>query len=110
MRSRTTEKVARAAASGSRVSDAATPGLGEDVEPAKPPTGSVRGERIAVQTADADEPSIETSDEERLAALEDTFKLYRCHTIMNCANVCPKGLSPAKAIAETKKMMAERAI
>ena len=47
---------------------------------------------------------------ERLDALEDPFRLYRCHTIMNCANVCPKGLSPAKAIAETKKMMAERAI
>ena len=47
---------------------------------------------------------------ERLDDLEDPFRLYRCHTIMNCANVCPKGLSPAKAIAETKKMMAERAI
>jgi len=47
---------------------------------------------------------------ERLDALEDPFRLYRCHTIMNCANVCPKGLNPAKAIAETKKMIAERAI
>ena len=47
---------------------------------------------------------------ERLNELEDPFRLYRCHTIMNCANVCPKGLSPAKAIAETKKMIAERAI
>ena len=47
---------------------------------------------------------------ERLDELEDPFRLYRCHTIMNCANVCPKGLNPAKAIAETKKMMAERAI
>ena len=47
---------------------------------------------------------------ERLDNLEDPFRLYRCHTIMNCANVCPKGLSPAKAIAETKKMIAERAI
>ena len=47
---------------------------------------------------------------ERLDALEDPYRLYRCHTIMNCANVCPKGLSPAKAIAETKKMIAERAI
>ena len=45
---------------------------------------------------------------ERLDELEDPFRLYRCHTIMNCANVCPKGLNPAKAIAETKKMMAER--
>jgi succinate dehydrogenase / fumarate reductase iron-sulfur subunit len=46
---------------------------------------------------------------ERLDSLEDPFRLYRCHTIMNCANVCPKGLNPAKAIAETKKMIAERA-
>ena len=45
---------------------------------------------------------------ERLDQLEDPFRLYRCHTIMNCANVCPKGLSPAKAIAETKKLIAER--
>jgi succinate dehydrogenase / fumarate reductase iron-sulfur subunit len=45
---------------------------------------------------------------ERLDFLEDPFRLYRCHTIMNCANVCPKGLNPAKAIAETKKMLAER--
>ena len=46
---------------------------------------------------------------ERLDQLEDPFRLYRCHTIMNCSNVCPKGLSPAKAIAETKKLVAERA-
>ena len=46
---------------------------------------------------------------ERLDQLEDPFRLYRCHTIMNCANACPKGLNPAKAIAETKKLIAERA-
>ncbi|HTN98916.1 MAG TPA: succinate dehydrogenase iron-sulfur subunit [Nordella sp.] len=45
---------------------------------------------------------------ERLDNLEDPFKLYRCHTIMNCAKACPKGLNPAKAIAEIKKMMVER--
>ena len=45
---------------------------------------------------------------ERLDNLEDPFKLYRCHTIMNCAKVCPKGLNPAKAIAETKKLMVQR--
>jgi succinate dehydrogenase / fumarate reductase iron-sulfur subunit len=45
---------------------------------------------------------------ERLDALEDPFKLYRCHTIMNCAKTCPKGLNPAKAIAEIKQMMAAR--
>ncbi len=45
---------------------------------------------------------------ERLDDLEDPFRLYRCHTIMNCAKACPKGLNPAKAIAEIKKMMIER--
>jgi succinate dehydrogenase / fumarate reductase iron-sulfur subunit len=56
---------------------------------------------------------IDSRDEaagERLDALEDPFKLYRCHTIMNCAQVCPKGLNPAKAIAEVKKLMAERVV
>ncbi len=47
---------------------------------------------------------------ERLDMLEDPFKLYRCHTIMNCANTCPKGLNPGAAIAETKKMMLERQV
>ncbi|HEU4652240.1 MAG TPA: succinate dehydrogenase iron-sulfur subunit [Croceibacterium sp.] len=47
---------------------------------------------------------------ERLDALEDPFRLYRCHTIMNCANVCPKGLNPAKAIAEIKKLQVERQV
>ncbi len=45
---------------------------------------------------------------DRLNKLEDEFKLYRCHTIMNCAQVCPKHLNPAKAIAEIKKMMVTR--
>lgn len=47
---------------------------------------------------------------QRLDHLEDPFRLYRCHTIMNCAQVCPKGLNPAKAIAGIKKMMVERQI
>ncbi len=54
---------------------------------------------------------IDSRDEatsERLDNLEDPFKLYRCHTIMNCAKVCPKGLNPAKAIAEIKRMMVTR--
>jgi succinate dehydrogenase / fumarate reductase iron-sulfur subunit len=47
---------------------------------------------------------------ERLDALEDPFKLYRCHTIMNCAQVCPKGLNPAEAIAGIKSMLVERVV
>jgi succinate dehydrogenase / fumarate reductase iron-sulfur subunit len=46
---------------------------------------------------------------ERLDALQDPFKLYRCHTIMNCTQTCPKGLNPAKAISEIKALMVERA-
>jgi succinate dehydrogenase / fumarate reductase iron-sulfur subunit len=56
---------------------------------------------------------IDSRDEakgERLDNLEDPFRLYRCHTIMNCAQTCAKGLNPAKAIAEIKKMMIERRV
>ena len=45
---------------------------------------------------------------ERLDELDDPFKLYRCHTIMNCTSTCPKGLNPAKAIAEIKIMLINR--
>lgn len=45
---------------------------------------------------------------ERLDEVNDSFKLYRCHTIMNCTRTCPKGLNPAKAIAETKKLIVDR--
>jgi succinate dehydrogenase / fumarate reductase iron-sulfur subunit len=44
---------------------------------------------------------------ERLDQLEDPFRLYRCHTIMNCTKTCPKSLNPAKAIAEIKKLIVE---
>jgi succinate dehydrogenase / fumarate reductase iron-sulfur subunit len=56
---------------------------------------------------------IDSRDEatgDRLDDLEDPFRLYRCHTIMNCTQTCPKGLNPAKAIAEIKKMMVERQV
>ena len=54
---------------------------------------------------------VDSRDEEtgeRLDDLEDPFRLYRCHTIMNCTNTCPKNLNPAKAIGEIKKAMVER--
>ncbi len=54
---------------------------------------------------------VDTRDEatgERLDDLEDPFRLYRCHTIMNCTSACPKDLNPARAIAATKRMIAER--
>ena len=52
---------------------------------------------------------IDSRDEERkerLKTISDKLKLYRCHTIMNCTNSCPKGLNPAKAISSLKKMLA----
>jgi succinate dehydrogenase / fumarate reductase iron-sulfur subunit len=47
---------------------------------------------------------------ERLDNLEDPFRLYRCHTIMNCASACPKGLNPARAIGEIKQMLVKRSV
>lgn len=41
--------------------------------------------------------------QERMAQVDDAYKLYRCHQIMNCAKVCPKGLNPGKAIAKIKQ-------
>ncbi len=52
--------------------------------------------------------SRDEATDERLTQLDDAFKLYRCHTIMNCTDTCPKGLNPAKAIAETKKLLVKR--
>ncbi len=46
---------------------------------------------------------------ERLDNLEDPYRLFRCHTIMNCVDVCPKGLNPTKAIGKIKELMVRRA-
>lgn len=47
---------------------------------------------------------------QRLEELEGAYKVFRCHTIMNCVNVCPKGLNPTKAIGNIKKLMLKRLI
>ena len=52
--------------------------------------------------------SRDESRAERLAELDDAFKVYRCHTIMNCTQTCPKGLNPAEAISGIKRMIASR--
>ena len=54
--------------------------------------------------------SRDDADQQRLEQLNDAFKLYRCHTIMNCTQACPKGLNPGKAIGDLKIMMLEREI
>ncbi|MCW8935389.1 MAG: succinate dehydrogenase iron-sulfur subunit [Gammaproteobacteria bacterium] len=54
--------------------------------------------------------SRDQATDERLQALDDPFKLFRCHTIMNCVQVCPKGLNPTKAIGDIKKMMVKKSL
>jgi succinate dehydrogenase / fumarate reductase iron-sulfur subunit len=54
--------------------------------------------------------SRDESTGERLDSLEDPFRLYRCHTIMNCTKACPKNLNPAEAIAEIKRKLVERQV
>jgi len=56
------------------------------------------------------EDSRDQAFEERLADLEGPFKLFRCHTIMNCVNVCPKGLNPTRAIGRIKHKMVTRSL
>ena len=54
--------------------------------------------------------SRDLADGERLDDLEDPYKLFRCHTIMNCTDVCPKGLNPSKAIGHIKQMLVKRVV
>ena len=84
---------------------------------ARPPARAIGGTATATSARrSCSRPiagSIDSRDEaqgERLDNLEDPFRLYRCHTIMNCAQTCPKGLNPAKAIARIKTMMVERSL
>lgn len=54
--------------------------------------------------------SRDTATEQRLSELDDAFSVFRCHGIMNCVNVCPKGLNPTKAIGQIKSMLLNRAL
>ena len=80
--------------------------------PPAPATGgtatAISGPAILLQAYRWIADSRDEATGERLDQLEDPFRLYRCHTIMNCTKTCPKGLNPAKAIAEIKKLMVER--
>ena len=67
------------------------------------PAGLLQAYRFLADTRDQ-------ASSERLDNLDDPYRLFRCHTIMNCTNTCPKGLNPGKAIGEIKKLMAEREI
>jgi succinate dehydrogenase / fumarate reductase iron-sulfur subunit len=68
------------------------------------------GPAALLQAARWLEDSRDENSGERLDNLEDPFRIYRCHTIMNCAKACPKSLNPAKAIADTKRKLVERQV
>ncbi|KAH8078457.1 hypothetical protein JL720_9648 [Aureococcus anophagefferens] len=68
---------------------------------------SYLGPAVLMQAYRWIEDSRDEFREERLAELDDAFKLYRCHTIMNCSKTCPKHLNPGKAIGEIKKAIAD---
>ena len=68
------------------------------------------GPAALLQAARFINDSRDQATEERLASLDDPFKLFRCHTIMNCVQVCPKGLNPTRAIGEIKKMMVKKSL
>ncbi|QPG04348.1 succinate dehydrogenase iron-sulfur subunit [Salinimonas marina] len=67
------------------------------------PAGLLHAYRFLADTRD-------TATEERLSDLDDAFSVFRCHSIMNCVSVCPKGLNPTKAIGKIKSMLLQRAV
>jgi len=68
------------------------------------------GPAALLQAARFIEDSRDQATDERLDALDDPFKLFRCHTIMNCVQVCPKGLNPTRAIGNIKKIMVKKSL
>ncbi|MGH8729154.1 MAG: succinate dehydrogenase iron-sulfur subunit [Burkholderiales bacterium] len=67
------------------------------------PAGLLQAYRFIADTRDQ-------ATNERLDNLEDPYRLYRCHTIMNCVDVCPKGLNPTKAINKIRELLVKRAV
>ena len=67
------------------------------------PAGLLHAYRFLIDSRD-------TATDERLADLDDAFSVFRCHGIMNCVNVCPKGLNPTKAIGHIKSMLLQRSV
>lgn len=68
------------------------------------------GPAALLQAARFIKDSRDQQTEARLQALDDPFKMFRCHTIMNCVQVCPKGLNPTRAIGEIKKIMVKKSV
>lgn len=67
--------------------------------------GAYLGPAVLLQAQRWLKDSRDQAREQRLQALDDPLKLFRCHTIMNCTDTCPKGLNPAEAIADIKRQV-----
>jgi len=67
------------------------------------PSGLLHAYRFLIDSRD-------TATDERLNDLQDAYSVFRCHGIMNCVDVCPKGLNPTKAIGHIKSMLLQRAV
>ena len=67
------------------------------------PAGLLQAYRFLADTRDQ-------ATNERLDNLEDPYRLFRCHSIMNCVDVCPKGLNPTRAIGKIKDLLVRRAV
>lgn len=67
------------------------------------PAGLLQAYRFIADTRDQ-------AADERLDDLDDSYRLFRCHSIMNCVDVCPKGLNPTRAIGKIKEMLVKRAL
>ena len=67
------------------------------------PAGLLAAYRFLIDSRD-------TATESRLSDLDDAFSVFRCHGIMNCVSVCPKGLNPTKAIGQIRSMLLKRAV
>jgi succinate dehydrogenase / fumarate reductase iron-sulfur subunit len=67
------------------------------------PAGLLQAYRFVIDSRDK-------ATDQRLSDLQDPFSLFRCRTIMNCVNVCPKGLNPAKAIGKLRSLMLKKAV
>ena len=71
----------------------------------------VRGDKIIRIDTNKIFTHLREKDQERfIDELEDPYKLFRCHSIMNCVEVCPKGLSPTRAIGRIKELMVKRSV
>ncbi|MEJ2059643.1 MAG: succinate dehydrogenase iron-sulfur subunit [Gammaproteobacteria bacterium] len=68
------------------------------------------GPAALLQAARFIKDSRDQQTDARLEQLDDAYKLYRCHTIMNCTQVCPKHLNPTKAIGDIRKRMLKKSV